>query len=510
MSAASDHNAAEFLKVADDFKLGMLPTEQQHPLTLQLADLSRHDPLAAIHIMKKIDEGVAAKATAKVFEMYRLRAEIQDTIANGNRVFFYGCGATGRLSLSLEHLWRFVHKGTDKAEQVRGFMSGGDLALIHSIESFEDHPEWGAQQVRDNGFGPGDLMVAITEGGETPSVIGAVEEAALLSFRKPYFLYCNPTDILTANIERSRRVIKNPGIDKIELFTGPMGLSGSTRLQATSIQQEIAGASLFDWTNTDLKRHQAVIEDTDYSFLRAFIEREADIYRNGGYVTYETNRYGVTLMTDTTERAPTFSLKGFENQHDAAREASWSYLCLPHAKSPLGAWRALLGRNPIPVEWPVLNGVASGRRLLGFDFSMAARDQRKALTNDKAETFAINREGDNMVFALGDLRHEIDVSRLHPLSEHLLLKSLMNIHSTLVMGRMGRFESNVMIWVKPSNNKLIDRSIRYVQYMQEAAGQTPDAYEAVCHRLFEEVETLKPGEPVVLKTLENLRLRPIG
>ena len=33
------------------------------------------------------------------------------------------------------------------------------------------------------------------------------------------------------------------------------------------------------------------------------------------------------------------------------------------------------------------------------------------------------------------------------------------------MGRLGKIKSNFMIWVRPTNNKLIDRSIRYVKYL---------------------------------------------
>ena len=33
-----------------------------------------------------------------------------------------------------------------------------------------------------------------------------------------------------------------------------------------------------------------------------------------------------------------------------------------------------------------------------------------------------------------------------PLFQHLLLKQLLNIHSTLVMGRLGRYKGNLMTW----------------------------------------------------------------
>jgi len=81
---------------------------------------------------------------------------------------------------------------------------------------------------------------------------------------------------------------------------------------------------------------------------------------------------------------------------------------------------------------------------------------------------------------------------------------LINIHSTLVMGRLDRYVDNLMTYVKPSNNKLIDRAVRYVRLLaQRRTGKMP-AYGKVTRLLFEEREKLKPGEPIVLKTLAAL------
>jgi N-acetylmuramic acid 6-phosphate etherase len=64
-----------------------------------------------------------------------------------------------------------------------------------------------------------------------------------------------------------------------------------------------------------------------------------------------------------------------------------------------------------------------------------------------------------------------------------------------------------MTYVKPSNNKLIDRAIRYVQELHaRSTGTTPD-YAHVCRTLFEERATLRPDEPIVLKTLAALKHR---
>src|SRR5206468_11374781 len=94
---------------------------------------------------------------------------------------------------------------------------------------------FGKKQIGDLGIGPNDTVFAITEGGETSFVIGTawkgVEEGA-----KVFFVYNNPDDVLCRHVKRSREVIEEPRIEKINLTTGPMAITGSTRMQATTIQ----------------------------------------------------------------------------------------------------------------------------------------------------------------------------------------------------------------------------------------------------------------------------------
>ncbi|HRJ67961.1 MAG TPA: hypothetical protein PLW48_12570, partial [Alphaproteobacteria bacterium] len=106
--------------------------------------------------------------------------------------------------------------------------------------------------------------------------------------------------------------------------------------------------------------------------------------------------------------------------------------------------------------------------------------------------------------------HRVNVKGLHPFFEHLFLKMALNMHSTLVMGRGGRFESNVMTWVKPSNKKLIDRAIRYVEYLLLHQNVRGFSYADICYQLFEEAQKMTPAQSVVLLTVESLKkkIRP--
>src|SRR5690606_13393941 len=79
------------------------------------------------------------------------------------------------------------------------------------------------------------------------------------------------------------------------------------------------------------------------------------------------------------------------------------------------------------------------------------------------------------------------------LFNHLMVKMLLNAHSTLIMGLMGRYEGNVMTWVRPSNNKLIDRAARYVLQILKQQ-QKVASYEDVVLKIFEEIEQLNENE----------------
>jgi N-acetylmuramic acid 6-phosphate (MurNAc-6-P) etherase len=69
---------------------------------------------------------------------------------------------------------------------------------------------------------------------------------------------------------------------------------------------------------------------------------------------------------------------------------------------------------------------------------------------------------------------------------HVAVKTVLNALSTCVMVRLGRVMGNFMIWVVPSNLKLIDRATRYVQKL---AGLP---YEEANRLLFEVIEYIEP------------------
>lgn len=497
----TQEKALAFLKIAPQFQLGHLVTESFHPLTKKLSEVVKTDVGEALGLLQKVDHEALKIMSTKESELWGLAQDIQATLDAGHKVFMCGCGATGRLSLVLETLYR--QQKTNN--QVFSFMAGGDYALIKSVESFEDRTEYGERQLLELGFGENDLLLASTEGGETPFVIGAVNKAALVSKRSPYFLYCNPDDVLK-NIERSQAVIENQNIHKINLTVGPMAISGSTRMQASTVLMLAIGVGLLyqhksqnDFTlfyQNFLKR----LTQTPYVKMQKFTEKEARLYRESRYLNYLADpELAISILTDTTERSPTFSLKAFESYLEKQSGHSLSYLFIPKASSSREAWSELLWRSPRPVEWSELKGRIDLSQIYGFDISSLGMEER----SNKISTvsFEITSSAGKVSLKCEEVE-EVFEWGIEPLFQHLMLKMLLNAHSTLIMGLLDRYQGNVMTWVRPSNNKLIDRAARYILQLLKEENKTA-TYEDVVQKIFEEMDQLDERVPVVLKVLKR-------
>ena len=511
MKSDSSVKAEKFLSISSQFKLGRLVTESPHPLTHNLSSLAVNNLPEAISVLKDLDSHTISVLFERKEQICSMKEIIRDTLKSGNNVFFCGCGATGRLSLTIETLWRQVHSTDDMRDRVFSFMAGGDVALIRSIENFEDFTEYGARQLLESGFKKGDLLIGITEGGETPIVIGAVEKALAISRRKPFFLYCNPDDLLSNAAERSKVVIQNPAIEKINLTVGPMAITGSTRMQASTILLAAAGIALLFCNESDENMYEAINafagfwDTTDIKFIEKFIIKESDCYNKGEYLLYESdNKLGVTIITDTTERSPTFSLYPFENINEPGQPLSLCYLFMPDARNSKEAWESLLWRAPRTLEWPDIDGIASMKRLLGFDFSSGLID-RRGIRNEPSghHLFKIFSDPQGIHFLLDDESHFLPTPFSNPVFVHLTLKMILNIHSTLIMGRLGRYEGNIMTFVRASNNKLIDRAVRYIDlFLKNKKIDLP--YETLTHILFEMIEKTPIDHAIVLETVAEI------
>jgi hypothetical protein len=223
-------------------------------------------------------------------------------------------------------------------------MTGGDRALISALEGFEDLELVGKLQLQERGVELGDVVFCITEGGETSSVIGTIlaaldqygslkEDSAQNAKNHLYFIFNNPDDVLRP-FERSRTVLENPAITKINLTTGPQSITGSTRMQATTVETFIMGIILEFGIRRVLEEHLSSDElhhlgftqnaawkerllsfDNTKALLTASLDKivrftalESDTYQNKNFATYFAKNALITVFIDCAERSPTFHL----------------------------------------------------------------------------------------------------------------------------------------------------------------------------------------------------------
>jgi N-acetylmuramic acid 6-phosphate etherase len=580
MSAASDRRSVEFLRISGQFRLGALVTEASHPVTARLSDVAGRDVAEALELLFRVDSDVLGRYRefAASGGAGEITQAILRSLRSGGRLFFTGCGATGRLSIQLVSIWRDFWQQQRARRRVappvaaewedRAFsvMAGGDFALIKSVEGFEDFTAFGRKQLEDQGVTDRDIVFAITEGGETSFVIGTVWKGIEAGARV-YFVYNNPEDVLCRQVERSREVIQDPRVRKVNLTTGPMAISGSTRMQATSIQLAVlltvlemalrelwrelrpTGSGRLDPANVPgqfaegLERLLVGLRASGFlRELAALVTLEEGVYRAGCRINYFADRFALDVLTDTTERSPTYCTPPFRKFDDRTAAESWAFLFTPEAET-LGAWERLLKRRPQCVEW----SEAEARALVGAGQLERTLEVLRRIRLPELLRFRIGRDGlARRAFRPGDgavailegseagLIADADgfvglefraareagartgviwgggpfapgrelaareaglVSAFVPMppDRSLLrglrrvgLKLVLNALSTATMVRLGRVMGNTMIRVVPSNLKLIDRATRYVQQL------TGLAYEEANRLLFEVIEYVEP------------------
>jgi N-acetylmuramic acid 6-phosphate etherase len=529
----SEATVEEYLAVSGQFKLGRLLTEGSNPLTENLSVLCQNPETVgeALNTLQHVDLAALRVLVEKAPLLVPLAEAVHETLSKGKKIVCAGCGATGRLSLSLEAFTRMgmVHEERFR-DKVLGFMAGGDAAFIRSIEQFEDKVAFGKRQLHDIGFEDGDLMIAITEGGETPFVIAACEEALVVSpGQRPWFVYCNPDSILREVAQRSANVIDNDKIMKLNLCVGPMSITGSTRMQATTVQLAAVGLAIQNHNDhakipVSLRRLLAATESFHYALLAPITKLESQFYKDGEFFTYMADFLSVTVMTDTTERAPTFSMPPFENFDQPEQLSSPVYLCINSATGALDGWTSLLRRAPRPLEWEETRTRTGISAIKGYDFSSSVFEKRAARVGAEktrnSVDVSVDQAGSRLVFSAKQQNLTVSVafSDGEVVSDLLLInivaKMILNAHSTTVMGILGRFEGNVMIWVRPTNNKLIDRAARYVTLIvsRRLAAMDPaevarkkltvPTYEQICTKIYQLREQLTADKPIVIYAAE--------
>ena len=591
----------DFLENEKQFHLGVIPTEQSNPLTKNLSATIAKDTAKGVKTILSADKYIAKVAGEqfKTPEFEAFVADIKRCMDERRKVVFSSVGASGRMAIQMDGAWRSFWQGlVDKipahrfeflemAEVVSSFTTGGDRALVRSVENFEDYMTFGAKQVDEAEMTPGDVLVALSECGLSASINGSAVRGYELGI-KTYYLHCNPENILRTHLDRARKVFecldeyaenKAKGIDngkyivKIPLFVGNMAVSGSTRMQVTTVELLAAGAALEvaanRWLQENLTEQElAVINKQMISldeYAEAFVslnkqlssgkalkglakavDFEVETYNNKGLVTYITHEYLLDIMTDTTERQPTFTLPPFRKYADTTSEVSWAYIKDPLYPNEV-AWQQVFRRPIKGLEWTkedyiemeanedIINNPpkVSGDEV--YEYVIGNEDDPSRYSNPHAKLVLIDVNGSatpevvawykkelvkyagGVVIRFGQIsdakidKNEIRIPVELPrtctdIMYHLLVKVAFNALSTGTMAKMGRVFGNWMVQVLPTNKKLIDRSSRIIANLAKIP------YEQAVEEFFYSYYNRKPEdeyrESYVIETLRRLGFDP--
>ncbi len=591
----------DFLENEKQFHLGVIPTEQSNPLTKNLSATIAKDTAKGVKTILSADKYIAKKASEQ-FDTPEFAAFVDDIkrcMDERKKVVFSSVGASGRMAIQMDGAWRTFWQGlVDKipahrfeflemAEVVSSFTTGGDRALVRSVENFEDYMTFGAKQVDEAEMGPGDVLVALSECGLSASINGSAVRGYELGV-KTYYLFCNPEKILRKHLDRARKVFecldeyeknKKKGIDngkyivKIPLFVGNMAVSGSTRMQVTTVELLAAGAALEvaanRWLQENLTEQELAVIGKEFISLQEYaeaftslnkqlssgkalkglaqaVDMEVETYTNKGLVTYITHDYLLDIMTDTTERQPTFTLPPFKKFADPTTEVSWAYIKDPLYPNEV-AWQHVFRRPIKGLEWTkedyiemqasqdIINNPPKVSGAEVFDYVIGNEDDPSRYSRPNCKLVLIDINGSaspeivawykkevvkyagGVVIRFGqipeakiqkdEIRIPVELPRTcTDILYHLLIKVSFNALSTGTMAKMGRVWGNWMIQVLPTNKKLIDRSTRVIANLAKIP------YEQANEEFFYSYYNRKPEdeykESYVVETLKRLGVDP--
>ncbi len=501
----------QFLREESQYRLGFIEAEQPNPKTKHLGEDFMEDTLSGIRLLASVDRDLLSlyEKTLNSKKFDELVVAVTASLMAGGRIIISGCGSTGRLAMRIEASWRQAIRGLTVTQpeakklenSVLELMTGGDYAIIRSVEAFEDYTCLGEMQARELSLGESDLLIGVTATGETTSILGTAKQA-LSDGAKVFMVICTDPSTILGKLARADDVYTHRKCNSLYMNCGGMALTGSTRMQSSTIEQlvissalELALYRLFPTENIYVDKKTLIegftrsiallsVNETEALICKQ-IETEAELYKNGGHVTYFANEYLLDVLADTTERAPTFSVPHFRPQTSVELPLSWAFVKNP-VKSTKDAWEACFERTPRCID-KTPEEYAS----IGID----PRDVEKIskINLDAIYEFEIGNEpdpereaGESLATWIGfnyDLTSEFFthaskyknatvlifhsggapmISTQLKIFEHISAKMIINIISTGTMAKIGRIRGNYMVYISISNKKLIDRATRIV------------------------------------------------
>ncbi|MBQ2978022.1 MAG: N-acetylmuramic acid 6-phosphate etherase [Clostridia bacterium] len=200
----------------------MLRTEMRNENTMHIDQMSIRQALEVIH---KENEAVMTAIDAAMPEIEKACQLMTQSLQNGGRVFYVGCGTSGRLGV-LDAAECPPTYGVSPDTFI-GVIAGGEKCLVRAAENAEDRAELAIADLKARNLCEKDIVVGISAAGGAAYVIGALEYAS--SLHAATVSLSNNPDTPISKIAQVA----------ICADTGPEAITGSTRMKAGTAQKLI-------------------------------------------------------------------------------------------------------------------------------------------------------------------------------------------------------------------------------------------------------------------------------
>lgn len=203
-------------------ELQKIATEQQNPNTTHIDTLPT---LEMVRLINQEDQKVALAVAQVAPEIARAIDVITRQLSQGGRLFYAGCGTSGRLGI-LDAVECPPTYSTDP-ELVQAIIAGGYPAIFRAVEGAEDDFDLGRRDLQERGFASQDVLVGLAASGRTPYVLGAMGYARELGAAVIAVTCCPGSEV-----DRMADIGIAP-------TPGPEVITGSTRMKSGTAQKMV-------------------------------------------------------------------------------------------------------------------------------------------------------------------------------------------------------------------------------------------------------------------------------
>ncbi len=472
-----------------------LITEQKNQITRNIDKCSILQGISLIH---ETDKEIFRSFNSQAQNQFVKLSKKFQTILEFNeeaKIIFQGAGTSGRFAY---HLANFYNKLL-KNSIFSGIIAGGPSALIKAKESAEDNIAKGIQDFRrELRDAKKAFFLDISCSGSTRSSIAPLEEIKRDSeLRKKIskgILMFNPVKDLdnSTNIIPFKKTIRQI-IEEFEdqdiiinPIIGPEAIQGSTRMKGGSATQII-----LDLTITTAmiksriiksqykdKSHQKIIQDLIIEYKKALetintisndlariINQTKRSLANKGHVYYiGEGEFGILGIIDASECSPTFGAD-FE-EFRAFIKNGWSGLINKNQLKKLS--KKFKKEFPLSLNFFKQIKISKKDTVILLSSKNPSRKLLECLKYAKdqgAKTSEIIFNIDSSYPSKKNGAYPLFISKKFPKSEgfkRAIMKWILNLISTVSYVQTGKTWKNIMIDLKLSNLKLIDRAIKRV------------------------------------------------